>query len=66
MSNDDDDDDVAVAVAAQLQSIYLSLKCEGEEKVCCSYILEKTVAESGAALFECMGARVKGGQIGET
>lgn len=29
-------------------------------------ILEKTVAESGGALFECMGARVKGGQIGET
>lgn len=64
MSNDDDDDD-DVAVAAQLQSIYLSLKCEGEEKVC-SYILEKTVAESGGALFECMGTRVKEGQIGET
>ena len=29
-------------------------------------ILEKTVAESGGALFECMGARVKGGQRGET
>lgn len=31
------------------------------------FILEKTVAESGGALlFECMGARVKGGQTGET